>query len=492
MNRKIMLSDLESIKKFASSYVGSIIEEAIKQSLSRSSSWLIHCSENCHQINIVQRSRCNSFLFWTPEEEEEGINEEDRAECSGNGKLSSSRSNSNNNTTAATNTEEMCSVGEEYALKCQQPVVDDEEGKEVDATAELYSLPADTITIFDNKETKNGSNRCYKMSASHNCLKPKAYHALSLLKSHHKTLNDLKLFLINLYSSNDDMAVKTIGSDRSAFTRYYKRINASTSSPSAADTSRIFSSNNVCGGENEEDDNDENEDQNYDEDEDYVLVEGGNKNESGNAPAAAAANTASSFTVATATATASTVFYQKREENRNILRLNSENSSVRKCNKIKRRNFFNIKRSFRKVFKSSSSSPPPPHDAKERLQSSFEQEPATRSLPPLPPSHQGSSRPKRTFSFGKSGKTLAAAGSNETSVLIDVGIGHTYLDVSAAAAAEKEVATANTVPYDEKESRDCVEAAAVAAEDQCVISGDKLFDFVSNIEKVKDVSFLEN
>lgn len=80
---------------------------------------------------------------------------------------------------------------------------------------DLYTLPVDTVRKVKPKKST---------SLEHQCLKPKAIRAFSVIKSssHTRSLCDLKYILLKLYSSNG-VASKKIGSEHSAFTKYQCR-----------------------------------------------------------------------------------------------------------------------------------------------------------------------------------------------------------------------------------------------------------------------------
>lgn len=80
---------------------------------------------------------------------------------------------------------------------------------------DLYTLPIDTVRRVKPKKIS---------SLEHQCLKPKAIRAFSVIKSssHTRSLCDLKYILLKLYSSNG-VTSKKIGSENSAFTKYQCR-----------------------------------------------------------------------------------------------------------------------------------------------------------------------------------------------------------------------------------------------------------------------------
>lgn len=182
-------SNIKNVREFAKNFVRSVIDEAIKQS--SKTTWLIHCSENCHRINPVHLRKLNSYICWTPE-------------------LIATDSYIENITQ---NVEDDCS---NRVFSCNSVEM---KNKISTVSEDVYTLPVDTVGECGAHSTR------FKPVDSHDYdhkyLKPKAIHALNLLKSsHQKTFSDFKLFLINLYSSSD-MPPKKLGSEHSAFRKYY-------------------------------------------------------------------------------------------------------------------------------------------------------------------------------------------------------------------------------------------------------------------------------
>ncbi|XP_065220872.1 uncharacterized protein LOC135845925 [Planococcus citri] len=293
-----ILERVNMVKEFVHQFVQDIIEEAIKQS--SQTTWLIHCSENCHKLNDIQPKQQKAFLYWTPESNLSEIQPDDDDDC-------------------VSQVEEPS----KYILSCKSIEMN---GKPETLHQDIYSLPVDSIRATCS--TSDERSVYYKVLPNcSKCLKPKAIHALNLFKStHQKTFSDLKVFLLNLYSSSD-ISVKKIGSENSAFTTYSRR--NTVSSETASDPANSVNRN---------------------ETNDYECFE-------------------------------KTLRFRKKEENLKLVRIKNEKDlikPIRKCNRLKRRNFFSLKHSFCSVFKSHK--PETRSDCLTDAASSFKD----RSLPPVP------------------------------------------------------------------------------------------------------------
>ncbi len=343
------------IKEFAEHFVQSIIDEALKQS--SKTTWLIHCSESCHKLNPLYVKKLNSYICWTPERNQalhRHVNETAKskgADCTS-------------------------------AFFCK-PVEEKHRGSAIHEH-DLYALPVDSIGKAKSSEIHRKT-----IAREGKCLKPKAIHALNVFRSsHQKTFSDFKLFLINLYSS-EDIAPKKIGSENSAFTKYCCQ-NAS---------------NAQRGGNGE------------------TAVDDRAKRKSKNQGKTLR------------------VVHMKTE---------TDLKNIRKCNRVKRYTFLNIKHSFCNVFKS--------HKTLNRDESinescfiSFKD----RSLPPLP-SQSACSCPCE-----KSENLLPESRERNS---------------SAGIAEYEEERVYN---YEDE-----------YMEQDCMVHRNKAFDFAANIEKVKDVSIV--
>ncbi|XKL69104.1 hypothetical protein PGB90_006873 [Kerria lacca] len=244
----------EFVHAFAKKLVETIIEDAIQQS--SKTTWLIHCSENCHRLNPVYIKKVNSYICWTPE--------------------------SNQNMRNSENSEHIENDADRIFL-CNSI---DKKLKTVTNDNEVYTLPLNTL------QNEKSISSYYKtiVNGEEKCLKPKAIHALNVLKSsHQKTFSDFKLFLINLYSSND-VVPKNIGSEHSAFTKYCCQTSSSSEKITDKPNDRTKRKSKI----------------------------------------------------------------QNKNENLRIMHIKTEKNAktARKCNRIKRCTLFNIKHSFCNVFKS--------------------------------------------------------------------------------------------------------------------------------------------
>lgn len=370
-----VLERVSIVKQFVHQFVQNIIEEAIKQS--SQTTWLIHCSENCHKLNDSHPRQQKAVLYWTPECNQSEEQPDDSNDC--------------------------VSL-EKDATKCIVSCKSIEINRKSETLRQdVYSLPVDTIhaTCSANSDDRSMYHRVLPNCSK--CLKPKAIHALNLFKStHQKTFSDLKLFLLNLYSSSD-ISVKKIGSEHSAFTTYSRRNNP-------ADETADNSKNPV----------------NHDEP-DYENFE-------------------------------KTLRFRKKDENHKLIRIKSEKDTIkpiRKCNRLKRRNFFSLKHSFCSVFKA--------HKSENRTDCSNGGDYSTnsfkdRSLPPVP----NCQSVYADFSHGKKSHR------NRSS---------RFRQESAKENDEDDFPNVDQTDQDDGLGH-------------CIIDNKKMVDFASNIEKVKDVSVL--
>lgn len=293
------------VKKFAEQFVHNLIDEAVR--LSSKTTCLIHCSKSCHQLNSIQSKLEKEYLCWTPECDH--FDEEtDNIDC--NGYLDEERDAS------------------KYVLSCNSLEVN----KSDILNDNGYTLPIDTIPSSYSTNASGRFKHSKTQSNCNKCLKPKAIHAINLLKStHQKTFSDFKLFLLNLYSSSD-VSTRNLGSEHSAFTTYCRRSNLSyTMSCVSLDKNAIDceQNNRKC----------------------YEKA----------------------------------LHFHKKDENLKIMRMKNEKDLIkplRKCNRIKRCNFSNIKHSLCSVFKlqKSESKGTECFTKSESLSNSFKD----RCLPPLP------------------------------------------------------------------------------------------------------------
>lgn len=240
---------------------------------------------------------------------------------------------------------------------------------------DVYTLPVDTVTNCE------GSSHAFKSMTSHDkCLKPKAIHALSMLRSsHQKTFSDFKLFLMNLYSS--DTSPQKLGSEHSAFTKYH-----GTESVAPSDSKQDRKKR------------------------------------------------------------------KKKDDNLSIMHIKTEKDlkMVRKCNRIKRCNFFNIKHSFCNVFKSQKTK-----DKDSGVDASLVPF-KDRSLPPLPLELEMCMCAFRTYGTIPSPETPPPVPD----------------EIDFCSKPDPDMSLKLSDVYD-----------------NCPVHVNKAYDFASNIEKVKDVSF---
>ena len=176
---------VQYVREFAKRFVQRIIDDAIRQS--SKTAWLIHCSENCHQLMPLNLKKLDSYICWLPE------------------------------------SIQLSPLGNDVVVAVKEPSDRVTSCNSADAKQRmriendgLYTLPVDSV-----ENAEQASTAFESMSKGPQCLKPKAVHALNVFRyNHQKTLNDLKLFLINWYSSHDDTP-KKLGSEHSVFTKYY-------------------------------------------------------------------------------------------------------------------------------------------------------------------------------------------------------------------------------------------------------------------------------